>query len=70
MFRKILSRFLSIALKQTTAGPRSSGTLVLVLYLRCRWCTRRLLYDPFTSNGRIATVVHAAPERVHQNVLF
>ena len=21
-----------------------------VLYLRCSWCTRRLIYDPFTSN--------------------
>ena len=27
-----------------------------LVYLRCSWCTRRLLYDPFTSNVSFATV--------------
>ena len=33
MFTKYLVDFLSIALKQTKAGPRSSGTHVLVINL-------------------------------------
>ena len=39
-----------------------------VVYLRCSWCTRRLLCDPFTSNVSFATVWCTRPlERTQQN---
>ena len=35
---------------------RLFGAPVVYLRCTCSWCTRRLLYDPFTSNVSFATV--------------